>query len=49
MKPKNGYLHKTKKIPPRKQMVPRNFSFLEKNTNVLRGPIIAVIPHKKRT
>lgn len=30
-------------------MVPRNFSFLVKKTKVLFGPIMAVIPHKKRT
>lgn len=45
----NGNLHKTKKIPPKKQIVPLNFSFLEKKTNVLLAPIIAVIPHRKRT
>jgi hypothetical protein len=30
-------------------MVPLSFSFLEKKTNVLFGPIIAVMPHKNKT
>lgn len=49
IKPKNGYLLSTRRIPPKKQIVPLSFSFLEKKTNVLLGPIIAVIPHKNNT
>lgn len=47
-KPKNGYLLNTRKMPPRKQMVPRSFSRREKNTSVLLGPMMAAMPHRNK-
>lgn len=41
-----GYLLNTKNIPPKKHIVPRNFSLRVKKTMVLFGPIIAPMPDK---
>ena len=46
--PSTGNLERTRKMPPRKQMVPRIFSRRVKKTSVLRGPMIAAMPLRNK-
>eukprot|EP00665_Eupelagonemidae_sp_cell47_P011843 gene11844-biopygen7708 len=47
--PNTGHPHSTSSIPPRKVLVPRAFFFWKKNRYVFDGPIMSVMPERKRS
>jgi hypothetical protein len=47
--PTNAQRKSTRKIPPKKNTLPRNCLRLKKNTIVRRGPIVSVMPDRKST